>query len=494
MIDAEGGSTTYEYNPSGRQTQVTNSFGQSTRFEHDDAARRTITYHSNGVKSTRQFDLLGRETKREDSGLNGRPITSYACTYDAVGNRSVVTELDGSTTHYAYDATGQLLSETRENGSTTWNLLYEYDAVGNRVKKVDNGETTIYKYGVCNELVRELPHNGLPIQYQHDECGRLVSVIKEAQVMKRFWDAAGRLLSTVRPDGVTQTNAYNADSIRIARCVDGTKSRFIIDGQNVLAETTESGTPVTSWTYANGWWGTLLSEHRDYKTLTYSFDLSSNTRFLIDGNGNVNQSFLYDAFGVERSPRAPAVATPHRFAGEFGYWHDGCECYYVRARYYAPEHGRWISRDPIGFQGGDWNLHRYVRNAAIVQVDPSGLHVGAICGLSPCKGCSPKCCNHQTCQRVPDEMFNACLEGVPAKCGSDAMDACAGYGGFGGAVSTSIALLIAKCNVNPVCYGAAGLGGAVIGCLIGYVTKFKSCENYEHCQCVFNHVSSCKCY
>lgn len=45
------------------------------------------------------------------------------------------------------------------------------------------------------------------------------------------------------------------------------------------------------------------------------------------------------------------------------------------ARYYDANTGRFISEDPVGFQGGDVNLYAYVRNNPINGVDPSGLVV-----------------------------------------------------------------------------------------------------------------------
>ncbi|MFZ5761513.1 MAG: RHS repeat-associated core domain-containing protein, partial [Thermodesulfobacteriota bacterium] len=46
--------------------------------------------------------------------------------------------------------------------------------------------------------------------------------------------------------------------------------------------------------------------------------------------------------------------------------------YYMRARYYDPEVRRFISEDPIGFNGGDLNLYAYVGNNPMMMVDPSG--------------------------------------------------------------------------------------------------------------------------
>jgi RHS repeat-associated protein len=47
--------------------------------------------------------------------------------------------------------------------------------------------------------------------------------------------------------------------------------------------------------------------------------------------------------------------------------------YYYRARYYDTKVGRFISKDPIGFLGGDFNLSRYVWNSPTNLIDPLGL-------------------------------------------------------------------------------------------------------------------------
>jgi hypothetical protein len=45
----------------------------------------------------------------------------------------------------------------------------------------------------------------------------------------------------------------------------------------------------------------------------------------------------------------------------------------MRGRIYDPLAGVWLSRDPIGFAGGDWNLYRFVFNNPVTWIDPSGL-------------------------------------------------------------------------------------------------------------------------
>jgi RHS repeat-associated protein len=56
-----------------------------------------------------------------------------------------------------------------------------------------------------------------------------------------------------------------------------------------------------------------------------------------------------------------------------GYRYDAeTENYYVRNRYYSPTLGRWLTRDPIGYQGGI-NLYGYVDSSPVGNVDAEGL-------------------------------------------------------------------------------------------------------------------------
>lgn len=47
-----------------------------------------------------------------------------------------------------------------------------------------------------------------------------------------------------------------------------------------------------------------------------------------------------------------------------------------------------MSEDPIGFAGGDVNLHRYVDNSSTNRVDPDGL--GNLCGIDSYSSCPEK--------------------------------------------------------------------------------------------------------
>ena len=69
-----------------------------------------------------------------------------------------------------------------------------------------------------------------------------------------------------------------------------------------------------------------------------------------DGTGNVVKEYDFDAFGNERSPD-DGDQNPFRYCGE--YWDEETGTIYLRARYYDPVIGRFLSEDPAG-DGLNW--------------------------------------------------------------------------------------------------------------------------------------------
>jgi RHS repeat-associated protein len=378
MSNSRGGKVSYGYDAVGRRTFVTNHRGETTRFEYVDADNKSVILHANGTKCAKYFDKLGREIKREEIGKDGNILASFESTYNSAGQRTILVEYDGSITHYNYDAAGQLISEVRSGGKHTWRLQYEYDPVGNRMKKIENVESTAYVYGKANQLIKEIKPNSKSIHFVYDECGRLIEEREGQHVTRRRWNSESRLVAYMPSDAPHESYAYNADGIRVKKVIGNQESYFTWDDQNLVAESNTVGEPIAEWTHASGDWGDLISEHRSGKTHTFAFDPSSSTRLVTDASGVPTSVFINDAFGVERAGEA-GIVTPCRYVGAFGYFYDGAGRYYVRARYLDPDRGRWISNDPKGFEGGDWNLYGYTRNQPVTALDPSGLE---------CSGCT----------------------------------------------------------------------------------------------------------
>jgi RHS repeat-associated protein len=100
---------------------------------------------------------------------------------------------------------------------------------------------------------------------------------------------------------------------------------------------------------------------------------------LVDETGADVESYEYDAWGNPRIFDASGseilngtsqIGNRYTFQGREIDWETGL--IYFRARWYNPETGRWLSKDPIGIAGG-LNLYAFCGNNPVNFTDPDGL-------------------------------------------------------------------------------------------------------------------------
>ena len=116
--------------------------------------------------------------------------------------------------------------------------------------------------------------------------------------------------------------------------------------------------PTTTYTYLDG---ELVSENRGGTKRDYVPDPLGSTIALLDNSQTKTDTFSYWPYG-EVASRTGTNATPYQYVGTLGYYRDSASRTYVRARTLNTSHGRWMTQDPIGFDGGDLNLYRYVQD------------------------------------------------------------------------------------------------------------------------------------
>lgn len=101
-------------------------------------------------------------------------------------------------------------------------------------------------------------------------------------------------------------------------------------------------------------------------------DRLGSIRALTDGTGAVVATFRTDEFGIPTSSSG-ASGSPFRYTGEPT---DASGLTYLRARYYDPGLGRFMSGDPFaGFAASPLSLNRYsyIGNNPATWSAPSGL-------------------------------------------------------------------------------------------------------------------------
>lgn len=171
----------------------------------------------------------------------------------------------------------------------------------------------------------------------------------------------------------TSQYTYNGDGQRV-QVVDsqGTKKQ-IWDGKNILLETDGADATQVVYTQEPADYGNLVSQRRGSTTSTFLFDALGSTRKVTNSAGSVTDSYEYRAYG-EIYTSSGTTVNVFRWVGELGYYYDvDRQAYYLRARPYSPELARFLSQDPIGFEGSPWNLYEYGRGSPSGNVDPNGL-------------------------------------------------------------------------------------------------------------------------
>jgi RHS repeat-associated protein len=106
------------------------------------------------------------------------------------------------------------------------------------------------------------------------------------------------------------------------------------------------------------------------QSVWYHFGPSAETRLLTNASGVVTDTYEYTPYGEVRA-RTGTTAQPYTYAGKVGCYDHGRGLILCGARWYSPHLMRWMSRDPIGYDGG-WNQYGYVGGDPINYVDPTG--------------------------------------------------------------------------------------------------------------------------
>jgi RHS repeat-associated protein len=161
---------------------------------------------------------------------------------------------------------------------------------------------------------------------------------------------------------------YDPFGRRIYKSSSSGTSIFAYDGDNLVEETNSSGAAVAR--YADGTnVDEPLAELRSGTTSYYEADGLGSVTSLSNTAGALAQTYTFDSFG-NQTASSGSLTNSFRFTGrEFD---TESMLYFMRARYFDPAGGRFISEDPIMFLGG-YNFYSYVANAAPTYIDPFGL-------------------------------------------------------------------------------------------------------------------------
>jgi RHS repeat-associated protein len=347
----DGRTVIYRYDGANRLTQILSQAG-AFAFSHDLSGRRTGLSYPNGVTTAYAYNPSGYLTSLTTRNTQQTIINSFSYAHDAMGNRASMTDILGSH-DYTYDDLYQLIQATHPNLPSQ---QFKYDALGNRLNRVVDAD---------NRLLEDRSYT-----YRYDSNGNLIErVRKTTGVMTSYsFDDENRLIRIESPEKVVGIK-YDPFGRRIEKNVNGRITRYVYDGANMVLEYGPNDRIKSRYIHSLMVDEPLALE-RGREVYYYHADGLGSVRELTDDTGSIAKSYQYKSFGRIHSQTGtlhqPFTFTGREYDSEIG-------LYYYRSRYYNPRTGRFLTKDPIGFAGGDVNLYRYTRNNPINWVDPTGM-------------------------------------------------------------------------------------------------------------------------
>jgi RHS repeat-associated protein len=314
----------------------------------------TVTYNTFGEQSNYSFLE------------NGAIVFNEQYVRDDDGRISSRTEtVNGTTTtiSYGYDTTGRLDSVT-SNGSQT---SYTYTTNSDRATKTSAAGTEIATY---DDQDRLLTYHGA--SYTYTANGELSSKTDANGTTTYIYDALGNLQTVVLPNATRIDYVIDGRNRRVGKKVNGTlvKRWLYGDQLRIIAELDATGAVISQFVYGthNNVPDYMLRGGNTYRIVT---DHVGSARFLIEaGTAAAIEHIDYDEFGNVLADNNPGFQ-PFGFAG--GLYDPDTKLVRFGARDYDPQTGRWTSKDPIGFAGGDVNLYGYTFLDPINLKDVDGL-------------------------------------------------------------------------------------------------------------------------
>ena len=300
----------------------------------------------------------------------GNSIFNLLYARDSVGRIVGRTEtVAGTTTTFAfgYDSAGRLAAALRGGVAEA---TFEFDANGNRQRAVTAAGVALGQYDARDRLVA---YGGSTLGYTLD--GDLAFRAVGADTTRYRFSALGELIQVQLPTGARTDYVVDADGRRIGKRINGVLTRgWLYDGDlAIVAELDAAGLVSSRFVYGDLESGKGVPDYMLKGGQTYALvkDEVGSVRIVVNAtSGAVAQRLDYDAFGRVTLNTNPGFQ-PFGFAG--GLYDDDTKLTHFGARDYDAETGRWISRDPLLFEGNDDNLYVYVGNDPINARDPSGL-------------------------------------------------------------------------------------------------------------------------
>nr|WP_124423238.1 RHS repeat-associated core domain-containing protein [Pseudomonas orientalis] len=347
-----------------------------------------------------RHDAAGQLTRIDDTR---RGALSYR--YDPVGRLLAAQTINGEET-FAFDPASNLLDPQAQHRPNQYgpsklldNLLrdyvgthYSYDERGNLKERLHNGKKSQFTWDLYDRLIG-YADDRLTASFAYDALGRRLFKLSKAKYHDRreagpMWNKLERAeLDEQYGCGYT-IYGWDGDVLAFESRNNDKSERlthyFFEPGSLVpVAQAVEQRSiqllpePVYEGAYdidRDPVWQHKPKPVSFSAVAWYQCDHLGTPMELTDEHGDIAWAGVYRAWGLAKEQRSETakrtdIRNPLRFQGQYFDVETGL--HYNRYRYYDPQVGRFIGKDPIGF-AGDLNIYAYAPNPAD-WTDPLGL-------------------------------------------------------------------------------------------------------------------------
>lgn len=366
-VSTANGTTSYTYDALDRITTVSDKNNRTTSYEYDTNGNCAAVHYADGITVSYAYNSLNNLVSETAVDASGAVVASYEYTLGNEGEILHVKEADRDI-FYEYDKLYRLVSEkiVSSDKLSTDTYTYTYDKAGNRVSKTVNGVKSVYTYNALNQLT-----SGDGITYLYDTAGNLISEQNGAEVSTYEYNGDNMLIKAT-VGGTAEEYQYDFGGNRVSVKTGDELTYYVNDltetYTQVIEETNASGALECRYTRGLG----LISQERESVVSYYLSDGHESVRQLADANGNITDSYSYDAWGNLIDSTGETINSRYycgeQLDGTTGY-------YYLRARYLNTATGTFTTLDTYeGNVNNPLSLNRYLyaHSNPVMNSDPSG--------------------------------------------------------------------------------------------------------------------------
>ncbi|RAP24773.1 hypothetical protein C2W64_02780 [Brevibacillus laterosporus] len=361
---------TYTYDSFLRPTSFT-TFGRTyeQRYEDDDDTPDSIVY-PDGVTTDYTYDNLGRMLSVKHPGMGK---VTYDYDTSTTGDTVRTQYPNGTEIEKGFNSFGQTEEVKHlQANNNAWIEQNQYNGFGNLIETNVNQSASTFGYDKLDRIRKEKTP-AREQTYTYDERGNRQSIwtAKAPSVADSSYtyDALNRLTTYTKNDKES-TYTYYPGELRASKEADGKTTRYVYLNGHVIEELDDKNN-----LQARNIWGNELlyrDDVADKKQGYYYANAHGDIIEVKDKDGQTLNQYEYDLWGNVES-KQEKMTNPFLYAGEL--YDEESGLIYLRARYYDPNEGRFITEDTYKGQVDNplsLNRYAYVHNNPLRFTDPSG--------------------------------------------------------------------------------------------------------------------------